>query len=259
MAIGDRSVAEILQDVLRNLQQIVRSEVRLAKTEVREEVIKAKSAAVFIAGGALCGIFAVFSLLLASVYGLTLVVPNWAAALIVTAVLTAVAAMTTLAGLKQLKRIHPAPAKTVETMKENVAWAKQQVKLENYIDQKRDDLGSNLKELEGKVRGMTDWRQQYQKSPLTAVAIAFGGGIVLASMLAGKSNGRSRNAISRESDAPHAGTDHQTYKALETWDNIKGALIGVAATRFKDFVGEIIPGFQEQLRTTEYATKEREL
>ena len=61
--------------------------------------------------------------------------------------------------------------------------------IENYIDQKRDDLGSNLKELEGKVRGMTDWRQQYHKSPLTAVAIAFGGGIVLASMLAGKSNG----------------------------------------------------------------------
>lgn len=36
-----------------------------------------------------------------------------------------------------------------------------------------------------------------------------------------------------------------------TWDNIKGALIGVAATRFKDFVGEIVPGFHEQLRKTE--------
>jgi hypothetical protein len=32
---------------------------------------------------------------------------------------------------------------------------------------------------------------------------------------------------------------------------VKGALIGVAATRFKDFVGELIPGFHEQFRQTE--------
>jgi hypothetical protein len=128
MATGDRSISEILQDVLRNLQEIVRSEVRLAKTEVREEFIKAQSAALFLAVGALCGIFTVFFLLFAAVYALALVVPNWAAALIVTAILMAVAATTMMAGLKQLKRVHPAPEKTVETMKENVAWAKQQVK-----------------------------------------------------------------------------------------------------------------------------------
>jgi hypothetical protein len=126
--------------------------------------------------------------------------------------------------------------------------------IENYIDNKRDDLGFNLKELEGKVKAITDWRQQFQRSPLTAVAVAFGGGIVLASMLSGKSSLRSRSATSGDSYTPRAGTDHQTHKALETWDNIKGALIGVAAARFKDFVGEIVPGFQEQLRTTEYAT-----
>ena len=88
---------------------------------------------------------------------------------------------------------------------------------------------------------------------MTAVAIAFGGGIVLASMLGGKSSRRSRSVASGESYTPHAVTDHQTHKALETWDNIKGALIGVAATRFKDFVGEIVPGFQEELRTNEHA------
>ena len=122
--------------------------------------------------------------------------------------------------------------------------------IENYIDEKRDDLGSNLKELEAKVKSVTDWRQQFQKSPLTAVGIAFGGGIVLASLLGGKSSRNSGNH-SIGSSTPHAGTDHQTRKALETWDNIKGALIGVAATRFKDFVGEIVPGFQDQLRKTE--------
>ena len=125
--------------------------------------------------------------------------------------------------------------------------------IENYIDYKRNDLGSNLKELESKVKTVTDWRQQFQRSPLTAVGIAFGGGIVLASMLNGRSSRRFPRAAAADSYHPHSGTEHQTAKALETWDNIKGALIGVAANRFKDFVGEIVPGFQEQLRNTESA------
>jgi hypothetical protein len=45
---------------------------------------------------------------------------------------------------------------------------------------------------------------------------------------------------------------------LETWDNIKGALVGVAATRFKEFVGEVVPGFHEQFQRTEEKAKEGE-
>jgi hypothetical protein len=125
--------------------------------------------------------------------------------------------------------------------------------IENYIDNKREDLGSNLKELEGRVKSIADWRQQFQKNPMTLVGVAFGGGVLLASMMGGKSRQKGRGAAS-ETRAPHAGTDQQTNKALETWDNIKGALIGVAATRFKDFVGEIVPGFKEQFHNTEQAT-----
>ena len=80
---------------------------------------------------------------------------------------------------------------------------------------------------------------------MTMLGVAFGGGILLATMLGGKNRKRDSGS------APHAGTDHQKGKALETWDNIKGALIGVAATRFKDFVGEIVPGFQEHFQETE--------
>jgi len=35
------------------------------------------------------------------------------------------------------------------------------------------------------------------------------------------------------------------------WDNIKGAVIGVAATRFRNFLDETIPGFAEQYDKTE--------
>lgn len=107
MATSDRSIAEILQDVLRNVQDIMRSEVRLAKTEIREEISKAKSASLLVGAGALCSIFAAFFLLLTILYGLAIVLPNWAAALIVTAILAIGAGATFSAGLKQLKRVHP--------------------------------------------------------------------------------------------------------------------------------------------------------
>ncbi len=128
MATSDRSIAEVLQDILRNLQEIIRSEVRLAKTEVREEAVKAKSAGALLGGGAVCGLFATFFLLLTIVYALALVLPYWAAALIVAVVLAIIAAIVLSAGVKQFKRVHPVPDKTIENVKENVEWAKQQTK-----------------------------------------------------------------------------------------------------------------------------------
>src|SRR5689334_1411262 len=120
--------------------------------------------------------------------------------------------------------------------------------IETHIERTRDELGSNLQELEYRVRAATDWKQQFQKHPMTMIGAAFGGGVLLAAML---SNGRPRRSYSssRTSErpgVPHLSTDRQKHQALETWDNIKGALIGVAAARFKDFVGEVVPGFHEQ-------------
>ena len=126
--------------------------------------------------------------------------------------------------------------------------------IENYIDTKRDDLSSNIRELENKVKSATDWKQQFEKNPMVMIGAAFGGGVLLATMLGG-SRRNGRRSSSSEPSTPHAGTDHQKHKALETWDNIKGALIGVAATRFQDFLGEIVPGFHEQFHKTETAVK----
>jgi hypothetical protein len=135
--------------------------------------------------------------------------------------------------------------------------------IEAHIENTREDLGSNLHELERKVRGVTDWKQHFQTRPMTMLGVAFGGGILLATTLRGrrkKSGGGERDISSHATGSdPHAGTDDQKHKALETWDNIKGALIGVAATRFKEFVGEVVPGFHEQFQRTESKTRALEL
>ena len=57
MASGDRSISVVLYDIVRNLQDIVRAEVRLAKTELREELAKAQSAGLLVGIGAAAGLF----------------------------------------------------------------------------------------------------------------------------------------------------------------------------------------------------------
>jgi MFS family permease len=127
MAAGIRSIPEILQDVFSNIQEIVRAEVRLAKAELGEELNRGRAGGLLIAVGAVAAIFSALFILLACVYALALVMPNWAAALVVAAAVGIAAAVTLTLGLKRLKTIQAAP-KTAATLKENVRWAKQLTK-----------------------------------------------------------------------------------------------------------------------------------
>jgi len=54
------------------------------------------------------------------------------------------------------------------------------------IEQTRARLGSNLQELETKVKEATDWRKQFHKNPLPMLGIAFGGGILLSTVVGGR-------------------------------------------------------------------------
>jgi hypothetical protein len=127
MVAGIRSIPEILQDVLTNIQDIVRGEVRLAKAELAEELSGARSGGLLIGVGAVAAIFSTLFLLLACVYALSLVMPNWAAALIIAAAAGAGAAVTLGLGVKRFRTIQAAP-KTAASLKENVRWAKQLTK-----------------------------------------------------------------------------------------------------------------------------------
>ena len=127
MVAGTRSITEILQDVLTNVQDIVRAEVRLAKAELGEDLNRARSGGLLMGAGAVAAIFSALFLLLACVYALSLVMPNWAAALTVAVAAGIAAAVTIAAGLKHFRRIQAAP-KTAATLKENVQWAKQLTK-----------------------------------------------------------------------------------------------------------------------------------
>ena len=123
----DGSVSQLLQDIVANVQEIIRSEVLLAKTEVKEAGRAAK-AGQLLAGGIGLAFYALGFLLLFLVYALATAIAAWAAALIVAVGLGIVAAVLLRIGIKRIKQVSPTPQKTVETMKDNVRWAKNQVK-----------------------------------------------------------------------------------------------------------------------------------
>ena len=123
-----RKVSDVLQDIVGNIQQIIRSEVVLAKVEVKEKAQKASKPAAALAVGAILGLFGVGFLLLAAVYGLSLVIAPWLAALIVGGVLAIAGGILVAKSRTALKQIDPVPTKTVQAVKENVQWAKHQIK-----------------------------------------------------------------------------------------------------------------------------------
>src|ERR1044072_9198207 len=92
--------------------------------------------------------------------------------------------------------------------------------IEAHIEHTREDLSSNLDQLERKVKSATDWRHQFREKPALMLGAAFGGGILLATMLGGRkvSRYRDRGYPTREATPPHAASDTQKHKALETWD-----------------------------------------
>ena len=119
-AIRERSLADVLHDIVANIQDIVRSELRLASVEIRQELAKAASAGKVAAAGGVLALFAFALLLLAAVYALALVMPPWLAALTVGIVLAIAGSILISAGSKRLKLIHLKPEKTVASIRETI-------------------------------------------------------------------------------------------------------------------------------------------
>jgi hypothetical protein len=120
----DRSIASVLSDIVGNIQQIVRAEVRLAKTEVHEEIGKAKRGMVFVAAGAATALLASVFILLTAVYALALIWPLWVAALVVGVGTGLIGFLLLTGGIRQIRSVSLPPPRTVESIQENIEWAK---------------------------------------------------------------------------------------------------------------------------------------
>ena len=125
----ERSVPELLKQLSQETSTLVKMELDLAKAEMSQKGKQAGLGAGFVGGGALLGLgaFGAFTAFLILLLGTFM--ENWIAALIVTVVYGAIAAFLALRGKKELQEATPpAPEQTVETLKEDVEWAKTQTR-----------------------------------------------------------------------------------------------------------------------------------
>jgi len=120
------TMGELLATAVRDVGTLVQQEVRLAKAEMALKARTAgRSVLLVAAGGGLCAI-GILALVAAAIAALDLAVPMWLSALIVGMVLLLGGYLVLHLGLQKLRRIEPLPEQTLSTIRENVAWAKEQ-------------------------------------------------------------------------------------------------------------------------------------
>jgi Flp pilus assembly protein TadB len=123
-----KPVREVLADMVHDVQDLFRSEARLARAEITDQVGLAKTTGAAFGAAAVTGLFAGFCLIATCIAALALMMPVWAAALIMAFVLGCAAVILYAGAKHKMHQIHAKPEQTVETLREDVQWLKQRTK-----------------------------------------------------------------------------------------------------------------------------------
>jgi hypothetical protein len=124
----DRPFSRIVQEIVTHLTELVRSEIRLAREEVRADIAQAARASMFVAVGALFGLYAFGFVLLGVVYALGTRITPWLSALIVAVGVGVISAIFLQIGRSKMKQADLKPDRTLRSLQENVTWMKKQVR-----------------------------------------------------------------------------------------------------------------------------------
>jgi VIT1/CCC1 family predicted Fe2+/Mn2+ transporter len=123
----DRSVTDVLVDIGHNAQDLLRAEIQLAQSEVRDRLLEARPAGVLFAVGAAAALLGGLFLLLALLFALRLLMPAWAAAGCIAAVLAITATIALTTGVRRFRAsplLFTSLGGASAGEPENTAWAK---------------------------------------------------------------------------------------------------------------------------------------
>jgi uncharacterized membrane protein SpoIIM required for sporulation len=124
----ERSLGELFADLARETSNLVRQEVRLARTEMTEKVTQVGRDGGTIGMGGAIAYAGFLAIVAALILGLGQFLPLWLSALIVGLVVGGIGYAVLQSGLSALKRANLTPHETIETLKEDAEWAKDQTK-----------------------------------------------------------------------------------------------------------------------------------
>ena len=120
----ERPIGELVKDLSSQTSTLVRKEIELARAELQQQGKVAGKGVGMLVGGAVFGLLALIALTAMLIAVLDTAMDTWLAALIVTVLWVIVAAVLAKAGQSALKRVTPPAPQTVETVKEDIQWAK---------------------------------------------------------------------------------------------------------------------------------------
>jgi uncharacterized membrane protein YqjE len=124
--VEDRSVGELVGELSTDLSRLMRQELELAKTEMRAEAKKAGRAAGMLGGAGVLAHLTLVFFALALMWALGNVMDLGWATLVVGALVAIGAAVLFVIGRRQMREVNPKPEQTIETVKEDVRWARTQ-------------------------------------------------------------------------------------------------------------------------------------
>lgn len=119
----ERSLGELVASATADLSALLRKEIELAKLELKKEAVAAGKGAGALGAAAFAGLLGLIFLSIALAYALGKLVPLGAGFLIVGVLYVLFAAIAALIGKKSFSKVGP-PEKTLETVKDDIAWAK---------------------------------------------------------------------------------------------------------------------------------------
>jgi hypothetical protein len=120
----DRGFGELIKDLAGQTSTLVRQEIRLAQAEVTQKGKVAGKGAGMLAGAGVAALLGLGALTTVLIVALDGALPLWLSALIVTVLWLAVAGVLAMAGKKALQASTPPAPQAVETVKEDIQWAK---------------------------------------------------------------------------------------------------------------------------------------
>lgn len=121
------SLGDTVTGIIQDLQDIIRGEVQLAKTEIKEDTSKLGKGLGMIAGAALVALVGFIFVMLGVTYLLNKSLEMWLAAGIVGLALLLVGAILAMVGKNQMQQANLKPDKTIESLKEDKEWASRQI------------------------------------------------------------------------------------------------------------------------------------
>jgi uncharacterized membrane protein YqjE len=121
-------MGELFRDLTTGTQTLIGQEIRLAKLEITQGLKNGAQGMAFLAVAGVFGLVGLIALAFTMVAVLSLFLPAWLSALIVTVLFFGIAGIMALLGKKKLNKASPAPQETIETLKEDQEWLKQQIR-----------------------------------------------------------------------------------------------------------------------------------